>query len=284
MATAHSIVPYTYSIPMIARQVMPGGNAAVLDHEATASPRLALIIPTLNEEHNIGLLLDRARAALDAARIPFEMVVVDDDSRDGTAQIVSCIAESDPRIRILVRKGQRGLSGAILDGWRVTDAEVLGVIDADMQHPPELLPQLYEALLRGSDLAIGSRYTSGGGIGDWNAMRHLLSSAAIWATYPLQKRGARAKDPMSGFFLVRRQCVSGVAFQRAGFKLLLDILIRSRIQSVREIPFEFGLRAGGESKAGLKVGWDYARLLMRLYASRLGFARHQPALGVTLEG
>lgn len=261
---------------------MPGTSAAVLDPAATALPKLALIVPTLNEEQNIGLLLDRARAALDAAGVPFEIVIVDDDSQDGTGRIVAAVAEDDPRVRLLVRKGQRGLSGAILDGWRATDAEILGVIDADMQHPPELLPELYAALTYGCDLAIGSRYTRGGGIGDWNATRRLLSSAAIWATFPLQKHGARARDPMSGFFLVRRDCVAGIAYQRAGFKLLLEILIRSRVQSVREIPIEFGLRSGGESKAGLKVGWDYARLLARLYAAKCGL-RRQPPLGATLE-
>jgi dolichol-phosphate mannosyltransferase len=266
---------------MSAKKPMSRGGAATLEPAAEATLKLALIVPTLNEEQNIGELLDRARRALDPCGIPFEIVVVDDDSRDGTALAVSAVGHEDPRVRLMVRKGERGLSGAVLDGWRTTNADVLGVIDADLQHPPELLPELYRAIAGGCDLAIGSRYTCGGGIGDWNAVRKLLSSTAIWATWPLQKRGARAKDPMSGFFLVRRSCVEGVAFQRAGFKLLLDILIRSRIQSVKEIPIVFGLRTGGESKAGLKVGWDYARLLARLYARKCGL-RREPRLGVTL--
>lgn len=260
----------------------PGG-AAVLDHPSSALLKLALVVPTLNEEANIGQLVDRVRAALDGASVPFEILVVDDDSRDATGAVVSALAEQDPRVRLIVRKGERGLSGAILDGWRNTDAGILGVIDADLQHPPELLPALYRAVAGGRDLAIGSRYTPGGGIGDWNVVRHLLSSAAIWATWPLQKHGARAKDPMSGFFLVRRRCVQDIAFQRSGFKLLLEVLIRGRITSVEEIPFAFGLRSGGESKANFKVGWDYARLLMRLYARKLGLGRGQQTLGVTLE-
>lgn len=235
--------------------------------------KLALVVPTLNEQGNIGRLIDRARAALDAETIPFEIIVVDDDSRDGTAAVVSAMAVKDPRLHLIVRKGERGLSGAVLDGWRQSDADVLGVIDADLQHPPELLPRLYEAVAAGRDLAIGSRYTAGGGIGDWNAIRKLLSSAAVWATWPLQKRGARAHDPMSGFFMVRRDCVEKIPFQRSGFKLLLDVLISSRIRSVQEIPFDFGLRTSGESKANLKVGWDYAKLLVRLYARKLGLGR-----------
>ncbi len=266
---------------MSPRNSMPTGGATTLEPGASATLRLALIIPTLNEEGNIPRLLDRVRAALDAAVIPFEVIVVDDDSRDGTAAKVASIGEKDPRVRLIVRKGERGLSGAILDGWRHTNAEVLGVIDADLQHPPELLPELYKAIAGGRDLAIGSRYTPGGGIGDWNGFRKLLSSAAIWATWPLQHRGARAKDPMSGFFLVRRNCVEGVAFQRSGFKLLLDVLIRGHIGTVEEIPFAFGLRSGGESKANLKVGWDYARLLARLYARKLGLSRKGQPVGMT---
>lgn len=263
---------------------MPAADA--LNPTAKATLRLALVIPTLNEEGNIAVVLDRVRAALDRAEvpfeIPFEIIVVDDDSRDRTAAIVNAIAEEDSRIRVIVRKGQRGLSGAVVDGWRSTDADILGVMDADLQHPPELLPALYNAVARGRDLAIGSRYTPGGGIGEWNVVRKLLSSAAVWATWPLQRRGARAHDPMSGFFLVRRECIENIAFQRTGFKLLLEILIRARIASVEEIPFAFGLRAQGESKASFKVGWDYARLLARLYARKFGL-RRKPAIGVSVE-
>lgn len=252
------------------------------DRAAEVTPRLALVIPTLNEEGNIAPVLDRVRAALEGFEIPFEILVVDDDSRDRTGAIVSALGAEDPRIRLIVRKGQRGLSGAIVDGWRHTDAEILGVMDADLQHPPELLPALYRAIAGGSDLAIGSRYTPGGGIGNWNVLRKLLSSAAVWATWPLQRRGVRAHDPMSGFFLVRRECVQNIAFQRAGFKLLLEILIRSRVSSVEEIPFSFGLRSEGESKANLKVGVDYARLLARLYARKFGLRRERTT-GVSVE-
>lgn len=268
---------------MSAHTTISARGAALLETPAGATLKLALVVPTLNEQENIQPLLDRARAALDTAGIPFEILVVDDDSRDGTAALVSAIAQDDPRVRLMVRKGERGLSGAILDGWRHTHAAILGVIDADLQHPPELLPALYRAIAGGCDLAIGSRYTPGGGIGDWHLLRKLLSSAAICATWPLQRRGVRARDPMSGFFLVRRRSLEDIAFQRAGFKLLLEILIRARLGKVVEIPFAFGLRSGGESKAGLRVGWDYARLLARLYARKLGLAHRQPPLGVTLE-
>jgi len=235
--------------------------------------RLALVIPTLREAENLCGLIDSIRSVLDPLHIPYEILVVDDDSRDGTDEIVNCIAQNDPRVRLVVRKGETGLSGAILHGWQQTDASILGVMDADLQHPPELLSELLQGILAGSDLVIGSRYAKGGRLGDWNPARRFLSAAAVWVTWPLQNPAFRAKDPMSGFFLVRRECLQQVPFQKAGFKLLLEILVRSRVRSVEEIPFAFGLRSRGASKATFKVAVDYALLLARLYAGKLGFLR-----------
>jgi len=253
----------------------PGGSAATLsqplaESEKPVRVKLALAIPTLREAENIRGLIDRVCMVLNPLNIPFEIIVVDDDSNDGTEEIVTSIAQQDPRVRILIRKGQRGLSGAILYGWENTDASILGVMDGDLQHPPELLPALISAIQAGCDLAIGSRYTPGGELGEWNWFRKLLSTAAVWATWPIQRHGLRAHDPMTGFFLVRRSSVEGIAFQRSGFKLLLEVLVRARLRSVQEIPFAFGLRSRGASKANFKVAIDYARLLARLYASRLG--------------
>ncbi|HMD78137.1 MAG TPA: polyprenol monophosphomannose synthase [Terracidiphilus sp.] len=238
-----------------------------------AREKLALVIPTLCEAGNIGGLLGHVRSVLDPLEISYEILVVDDDSRDGTGEVVSAIALEDPRVRLLVRKGERGLSGAILYGWKRTDAAILGVMDADLQHPPELLPELLAAIQAGHDLAIGSRYTTGGQLGAWNPVRKLLSALAVWATWPIQRAGIRAKDPMTGFFLVRRECIDRIAFQPSGFKLLLEVLVRGRIRSVAEVPFAFGQRYRGASKANFKVAWDYARLLARLYAGRFGIGR-----------
>jgi dolichol-phosphate mannosyltransferase len=235
--------------------------------------KLALAIPTLREAANIRGLLIHLRSVLDPVEIDYEIIVVDDDSRDGTEEIVSAISKVDPRVRLLVRKGERGLSGAILYGWRHTDASILGVMDADLQHPPELLPSLITAILAGNDMAIGSRYTAGGEVGAWNPIRRLLSTVAVWATWPIQRPGIRAHDPMTGFFLVRRECVDGIEFQPSGFKLLLEILVRGHIRSIKEVPLSFRLRSQGASKANFKVGWDYAKLLARLYAIRFGFGR-----------
>ncbi len=249
---------------------MTQSEAGRVDHD---QEKLALVIPTLCEAENIGGLLNQIRSVLDPLETPYEILVVDDDSGDGTGDVVSAIAKQDPRVRLLVRKGERGLSGAILHGWRNTDAAILGVMDADLQHPPELLPKLLSAIQGGRDLVIGSRYTPGGDLGKWNPARKLLSAAAVWVTWPLQRSRLRAKDPMSGFFLVRRSCLDQVPFQQSGFKLLLEVLVRGHIRSVEEIPFAFGLRYRGASKANFKVAVDYARLLARLYAARFGFGR-----------
>lgn len=229
---------------------------------------LALVIPTVEESATLPLLLDRARRALENTGFPFEILVVDDDSRDGTDDVVSAIAAQDARVRLLVRKGERGLSGAILHGWQHTDAAILGVMDADLQHPPELLPRLLEAMLGGCDLAIASRYAEGGSLGGWNPLRTWLSATAVAMTWPLQRSGMRVKDPMSGFFLVRRECLDRIVFQPKGFKLLLEILVRGRVGLVQEIPMVFGKRRAGTSKASVKVAWQYLALLLRLYAEK----------------
>lgn len=237
--------------------------------ELVICPRLALVIPTFCEAGNICELLNAVRRALDPVGVHYEILVVDDESCDGTGELVNEIAGSDPRVRLLVRRGERGLSGAILHGWRHTDADIVGVMDADLQHPPELLPQLLRAILDDRDIAIGSRYTEGGEVGRWKRLRKLCSSTAVSMTWPLQRRGMLTKDPMSGYFLVRRSCLGDIRFQQEGFKLLLEILVRGKITTIQEIPFVFGERVSGASKANLRVATDFVRLLVRLYAERL---------------
>jgi dolichol-phosphate mannosyltransferase len=230
-----------------------------------ARAKLALVLPTLHEAGNIHTVLQRVRASLDPLGIPYEVIVVDDDSRDGTAEIVHAISECDPRVRLLVRSNTRGLGGAVVYGWERSEAEIVGVIDADLQHPPELLPQLWKAIESGADLALASRYAAPGGLRGWNLARRGLSWLAIWMTKPLQKPEIRVKDPMTGFFLVRRACIRDITLETQGFKILLEILVRGGVRSAVEIPFSFGLRKAGSSKAGLREGLNYISLLGRLW-------------------
>jgi dolichol-phosphate mannosyltransferase len=227
--------------------------------------KLALVVPTLREAENIRTVLDRIRQTLDPLGFDYEILVVDDDSADGIEPIVQHIADSDPRVRLLVRKGERGLGGAVLYGWKHTDAEVLGVIDGDLQHPPEVLTKLWAAMDGGRDVVLASRYAPQGGLDNWHPVRHLLSRMAIWMTYPLQKREIHVEDPMAGFFMVRRSCLKDIELHNRGFKILLEILVRGNVRSVSEVPFTFGPRRAGTSKASIRVGLDYFGLLYRLW-------------------
>jgi len=237
--------------------------------QAKTCSKLALVVPTLCEAGNIQTLLDRVRCSLDPLHIPYELIVVDDDSADGTADIVGRIAQSDPRVRLFVRTNARGLGGAVIHGWKQSDAEIVGVIDGDLQHPPELLPQLWKAIDSGMDLALASRYAEHGSMEGWHPLRRGLSQLAVWLTLPVQKPAIRVQDPMSGFFLVRRSCLSGITLQTQGFKILLEILVRGRVGSVCEVPFSFDRRRAGNSKAGIGEGVDYFLLLGRLCWSAL---------------
>jgi dolichol-phosphate mannosyltransferase len=226
--------------------------------------KLGLVVPTLNEADNIAILLHRIGQSLSPTAIDYEIVVVDDDSHDGTAELVMERAKQDSRIRLLVRKAERGLAGAVIHGWEHTDANLLGVIDADLQHPPEILPSLLRPVLDGADIAIASRYADGNGVGDWNRFRQLISRASTLATTPLQKKDLRVKDPLSGFFIVRRESIAGLKLQPEGFKILLEILVKGSLSKAVEVPFQFGLRHAGKSKADVKVAFQYFTLLGKL--------------------
>ncbi|MGB6130839.1 MAG: polyprenol monophosphomannose synthase [Acidobacteriaceae bacterium] len=235
---------------------------------ASRRPRLALVIPTLHEAKNILPLLRRVRTSLDRCDVAYEVIVVDDDSRDGIEEIIAGISAEDPRVRLIVRRGERGLAGAVLRGWEESEAPHLAVMDADLQHPPELLPRLWAQMDAGADLVVGSRYACGGSLRGWKPTRHLISRVAVWMTLPVQRAGLRACDPMSGFFMVRRSCIDGIGLQKSGFKILLEILARGEIRSVVEVPFTFGRRYAGASKATARVAFDYLALLLRLYRQK----------------
>jgi dolichol-phosphate mannosyltransferase len=226
--------------------------------------RLALVVPTLNEAGNIDKILTELTGVLSETQYEFEIIVVDDGSTDGTVAQVRDWARRDPRIRLLSRVGERGLAGAVLYGWSQSRANLLGVIDADLQHPPELLPELLQAVEQ-ADIAIASRYAQDHGTKGWNPLRAAVSRLSTLVASPLiYKKNFRVTDPMSGFFVIHRRCIEGLTFQTAGFKLLLEILVRGRIRKVQEVPYHFGLRQAGQSKASATVALHYLHLLGRL--------------------
>ena len=225
---------------------------------------LSLVVPTLNEAGNIDQLLTALTDALRETPYEYEIVVVDDGSTDGTVERVRDWTKRDARVRLFSRTGERGLAGAVLYGWGQSRANLLGVIDADLQHPPELLPELLKQIEH-ADISLASRYARNQGTKGWNPLRAAVSRLSTLAASPLlSKKKLQVTDPMSGFFVIRRRCIEGLAFQTTGFKLLLEILVRGRIQTVREIPYQFGLRRAGRSKASASVAFHYLHLLGRL--------------------
>ncbi|MGA3087890.1 MAG: polyprenol monophosphomannose synthase [Terriglobales bacterium] len=237
--------------------------------EGISENGFAVVVPTLNETGNIDQILQELTDALSETRYEYEIIVVDDGSTDGTVEQVHEWTRRDPRIRFLARAGKRGLAGAVLYGWSQSRANLLGVIDADLQHPPELLPELLKAAERG-DIAIASRYVRDHGTKGWNPLRAAVSRLSTLAAEPLIcRKNLRVTDPMSGFFVVHRRCIEGLSFQTTGFKLLLEILVRGRIQTAQEIAYRFGLRRAGRSKANATVALHYLHLLGRLSRDRV---------------
>jgi len=223
----------------------------------------SLVVPTLNEAGNINKLLTSLTDALRGTPYEYEIVVVDDGSTDGTVERVRDWTKRDARVRLFSRTGERGLAGAVLFGWSQSRANLLGVIDADLQHPPELLPELLKQTEH-ADIAIASRYARNQGTKGWNPLRAAVSRLSTLAAAPLIKKNLGVPDPMSGFFVIRRRCIEGLVFQTTGFKLLLEILVRGRIRTAREVPYQFGLRRAGRSKASASVAFHYLHLLGRL--------------------
>lgn len=228
---------------------------------------LCVVVPTFNEAGNIARLIDRLSAILVGTE--WEAVVVDDESPDGTAEVVRQIARTDRRVRILKRMGRRGLSSACLEGMLASAAPYIAVIDADFQHDEALLPQMLETL-RGEDLdlVVGSRFVAGGGTGTWSAQRLKASRLATRVSRLLVK--ADLKDPMSGYFIIRREALEPAIPHvfGVGFKILLDLVASSPTPlKIRELPYEFRERQAGESKLDLLTAWQF---LMMLWDKRLG--------------
>ena len=224
--------------------------------------QLSVIVPTFNEVDNVEEIIGRVRGIMKEVR--WEIIFVDDDSPDGTAQKVKAIAQMDPQIRCIQRIGRRGLSSACVEGMMSSSANYLAVMDGDLQHDESLLPIMFDIMTHEEvDLVVGTRYMEGGGVGDWDKRRQASSR---WATQLSQKLlGVNLKDPMSGFFMIKRKafefCVANLSSM--GFKILLDIVASAPKPLVfKEVAFQFRERHSGESKLDQRVIWDYFLLLI----------------------
>jgi dolichol-phosphate mannosyltransferase len=245
-------------------------------------PTLSVVIPTRNEREAVARLLDAMRAAL--AGVDYELVFVD-DSTDGTDRLLAEAARADPRLTVHHREPGRGLASAVVEGLRRGRGDLLAVIDADLQHPPSLLPALVASLeATPADIAVASRYLPGAGRPGLSAARRLISQVTRRLAQLLLRGARRATDPLSGFFALRRGVIEGITLRPIGFKILLEILVRGRYTRVAEVPYVFVERVGGRTKATLGQGTMFLRHIVTLAASNPADARLWKFLMVGVSG
>lgn len=223
---------------------------------------LSIVVPTFNESANVPELVRRLDTAM--GDIAWEVVFVDDDSPDSTAQVVRDLAAADPRVRVVHRIWRRGLSSACVEGVLATSAPYIAVMDADLQHDEAILPTMLAQMRTGRfDIAVGSRYVDGGGIGQWDDRRASISRYATRVSHLVVP--PELKDPMSGFFMITRPAFMDRVrkLSSLGFKILVD-LFASGSTPLRfvEVPFRFRTRFAGESKLDGHVAWDFGMLML----------------------
>jgi dolichol-phosphate mannosyltransferase len=243
----------------------------------------SLVIPTFNESKNIENIVRVLTDLLDRLiSNTYEIIVVDDDSPDLTWEIASELIFEFPQLRVMRREKEKGLSTAVIRGWQIARGDVLGVIDGDLQHPPEILQKLLQAIKQGADLAIASRHIEGGGVSDWGFMRRLLSRGAqLLGLIILPEVLGRVSDPMSGYFMLRRSAIAGCEMNPLGYKILIEILGRGKVGEVAEVGYVFQERKAGESKVTWKQYVEYILHLLKLRSSgRVGRLRQRYSLPV----
>ncbi len=240
-------------IVTVMEKLQPAGHAA---------PVLSVVVPTYNECANMAPLVAAVREAL--GDLPWEMLIVDDDSPDHTFAEVARIARHEPRVRCLRRVGRRGLASAVIEGALVANGDVVAVMDADFQHDETKLRPMYDTLVAAdADMVVGTRYAGDGGVGDWDGTRQRMSDVATSISRMLV--GNQTSDPMSGFFMVKRSVFAASVYDlsQQGYKILLDIISSSpRPLRIAEVPYQFRSRREGESKISAMVLAEFAFLLI----------------------
>lgn len=251
-------------------------SIVIEDRPVVAAPAVSIVIPAYREAENLPVIIPRLSEALSGANLAAEIIVVDDYSGDGTAEVCRDLAQQYP-VRLETRQTERGLSSAVLHGLRRARGDVLIVMDADLSHPPEKVPELVEALDDADvDFVIGSRYVRGAGTDeDWGLARWLNSKVATWMARPF----TRAADPMAGFFALRRTSFHSAdetkELNPIGYKIGLELIVKCGCKNVREVPIHFSNRLHGKSKLSFREQLNYVRHLGRLAEYKL---RHLPKL------
>ncbi|PSF38673.1 sulfonate ABC transporter permease [Aphanothece hegewaldii CCALA 016] len=254
------------------------------DDLKTDSVWFSLIVPTYNEGKNIAALIRLLTTMLDQVLWDnYELIVVDDDSPDLTWKIAQGLMSEYPQLRVMRRCSERGLSTAVIRGWQAARGEILGVIDGDLQHPPDILLSLLTQIQQGADLAVASRHVGEGGVSNWSLTRRFLSRGAqILGLLLLPNVIGRVSDPMSGYFLVRRQTLIGKRLSPLGYKILIEVLGRGNIDKIAESGYVFRERKEGNSKVTWKQYIEYLHHLLRLRLSQGRVGRLKRSLKIPI--
>lgn len=240
---------------------------------------LTMVLPTYNERERIVEIVTAVFAACAAHGTELELVIVDDNSPDGTGTIADDLARTY-RVRVIHRQGKLGLGTAVVQGFAVASAAVVGVMDADFSHPPALVPRMLATFrATGADVVVASRYVPGGSTPDWPLKRRLLSRAACLLARPLSP----IRDAASGFFLIRREIAQGTVIKAGGFKICLELVVRSGATRIVELPYRFDDRELGASKMSLREAAGYLVQLRDLYWLHLTGRRARPAEYVRID-
>jgi dolichol-phosphate mannosyltransferase len=250
---------------------VPVGPLVISERSAVIHPSqnqlaFSLVIPTFNEGQNIQDIIGILSKLLDRI-IPedYELIVVDDDSPDRTWELACELIPLYPQLRVMRRETERGLSTAVIRGWQAASGKILGVIDADLQHPPEILLQLWGEMTKGAELAVASRNVEGGGVSEWSVVRRFLSRGAqILGLVILPEVIGRLSDPMSGYFMVQRSAIVDKPLSPVGYKILIEVAARGRIRWIAETGYVFRERVAGASKVTWKQYIEYIQHLITL--------------------
>ncbi|MBI3412928.1 MAG: polyprenol monophosphomannose synthase [Candidatus Aenigmarchaeota archaeon] len=226
---------------------------------------LSIVIPTYNEGENILKLIRSLSEAFRKNSVSGEIIIVDDNSPDGTGKLCAKLSEKQKNMVVIRRPGKLGLSSAVIDGFNRASGDVIGVMDADFSHPVGIIPKMFKEVEKGADLVIGSRYIKGGRTEGWPLKRKITSWGATMIALPF----TRVRDPVSGLFMFRRHVIEGIKLSPIGYKIGLEVIVKGRYKKVVEVPYVFVNRKAGKTKLDVREYVNYVRQVLSLLAHRL---------------
>lgn len=240
--------------------------------------KLSIIIPIYNEEENIKELLEILLKVVDNYKINSEIIIIDNNSEDNTIEIAKEVLKNF-KGKVIYRNGNKDLVSSVIEGFKLVNSEIIGVMDADLSHPPQAIPLFLKAIdLEGVDFAIGSRYIKGASIEGWPLYRRVISKTGCFLARI--SSGIKVKDMISGFFFFKKDIIDGVTFEANGFKVCLELLTKGRYNRLKEIPYEFVNRKKGKSKLTFKIMWHYLIQIYKILIFRLSHNKLDYSLNI----